>query len=149
MSINFSNNICSGTVTADADNWVLTVRGTCRGALAVRYLAAASPDLRESYMGSGLPWANIEMAYGHTGNKGEIKLKNGTFEFQITYPNAYYTVGGAVLVKPHIQLVFDKNPATLTDIKLGDLRIPNRSLTNLAGRPVRSVKTRGGGRTNR
>ena len=132
---NFGGPSCKGEVLYDQRTKVFTLRGTCGGKL--RYLAAAPPDFRQSYAGSGLPWPNEEVAYGQTPNRGTVKTHEGNFSFNIMYPNAYYVNCGSTLVQPHVHLVV--NDSEVMDIKLGGPLVANRSLKNLPGRPRRSA----------
>lgn len=137
---NFQSSKCKGEVLLNPVTKVFTIRGTSNGKT-LRYLAAAPPDFRQSYAGSGLPFPNEEIAYDHTANVGELQLTNGQFQFQIMYPNSYYVNSGSTLIKPHVHIVIDETDAF--DVKLGQPLVPNRSLKHLDGRPRRSD---GGGR---
>jgi hypothetical protein len=72
------------------------------------YWAANSPDYRTSYSGSGLPFANSDMAYEKTPNRGAVRVGgDGSFDFSIDVPSSYYTALGTVYVKPHLHLQFN------------------------------------------
>jgi hypothetical protein len=137
----FTNDKCSGVVLTDDEGWVFQVKGRCRPGSAgqtVRYVAAAPPDFRDSRAGSGLPYANRSMAYDVTPNKGEVAVADdGTFEFTIVYPNAYYTNNGSTLVQPHVTFSFGDD-AQAQNLKLGPPFVENRSLKHLHGRTRRS-----------
>jgi len=135
--MNFESPKCNGQVILNEDTKIFTIKGSCTGTQ-IRYLAAAPPDFRDSYAGSGLPFPNEEIAYDNTRNKGKVTIdKEGKFEFRISYPNSYYINGGSTLIKPHLHILVDD--VDLIDVKLGEPLIANRSLTNLPGRPRRTV----------
>jgi hypothetical protein len=130
---------CKGRILADANNWVFTVQGQYKGTgvTELKYMAAAPPDLRQSYMGSGLPFATADMAYEGSPNKGETKIAaDGTFSFTVIRPNAYYVNNGSKMVNPHVHFTIGKE---YFDVALGVGNMQNRSLTGLPGRPERST----------
>lgn len=133
----FSSDKYQGRVLSDADGWNFVVEGTVNtDQTELRYIAAAPPDFRLSYMGSGLPYATADMAYDNTRNKGTVALdSNKSFRITIVRPNAYYKDNGSVLVNPHVQFSVGKE---MFDVQLG-LPIANRSLSSLPGRPKRST----------
>ena len=137
--VNFhsANGLCSGTATLHEDGWTVTVRGVTKvNDTEVKYMAAASPDLRLAYSGSGLPWGSADIAYDHTNNKGSAPITNGQFAFTITRPNCYYIENGSKLVAPHVHMTIGNQHF---DVELGVPCVPNRSLKNLEGRPCRTT----------
>lgn len=129
------NGLCAGTIVNDG--WNLKVSGTCKApGNVLKYMAPSPPDLRMSRAGSALPWANEDMAYDNTPNKGEVQIHNGQFSFTLANPNCYYTDNGSKLLQPHVHFtVGDK----IFDVELGTTCTPNRSLTGLPGRAVRTT----------
>ena len=105
----------------------------------LKYDAAAPPDYRLSYAGSALPYPNPEIAYSN-GVEGTIPLhKDGTFQLQVWYPNAYYVNQGTKLISPHVHLkLLDEGMNILaTYIVQLDPVIQNRTLTNQYCKPNR------------
>jgi hypothetical protein len=104
----FANEICNGKIT-DMGDGDMNITGSFNiteslvGAK-VYFWAAAPPTYGTSYYGSGHPYANPIMAYDGTPNKGMVEVKNGTFNFNIKYPNAYYIGLGSLYVPPHVNL---------------------------------------------
>lgn len=96
----------------------------------VLYWAATPPDYIVSYSGAGLPFANPEMAHQNTPNQGMTQANNGEFQFNIKYPNSYYTGLGTVYIPPHVNLKIcqDNQCDEIVSIQLGD-GIPFRLLT--------------------
>jgi len=96
------------------------------------FVAAKEADLRTSYSGAGLPFANSEMAYDSTPNQGEIdvELNTNKFSFSINAPNSYYSGLGTVYIKPHIQLILieNQNVVNIFTVKVND-GIPFRTLS--------------------
>ena len=96
------------------------------------FIAANPPQRGSSYTGSGLPYANAEMAYCSTPSVGRVSLdtQSGQFAFRVPYPSGYYSGLGTVYVRPHIQLMLsDGNRVVKTySINVGD-GVPFRLLT--------------------
>jgi len=130
-----SNGLCTGTIVNDG--WNVKVSGTCKApGNTLKYMSSAPPDLRMSRAGSALPWASEDMAYDNTPNKGEIQMVNGRFSFTLANPNCYYMNNGARLVAPHVHFTVNNQHF---DVELGIACTPNRSLTGLPGRAVRTT----------
>jgi hypothetical protein len=70
--------------------------------LFVKYWAAQSPTYNGSFSGSGLPFANEEMAFQGTKNYGVVPVEKGKFSLSVHYPNSYYKEG--VLISPQIKI---------------------------------------------
>lgn len=131
------NGICQGRIITD-ESWNITVQGSCKvqaGATEVRYAAAAPADLRMSYMGSGLPFPNEEVAYEGSPNIGRVPIQSGQFQFKLISPNSYYKNNGSVLVEPHVHFTIGNEyfDAPLPSAK----RFENRSLTSMPNRTNR------------
>lgn len=79
-----------------------TVKGKVEdfGNSKILFWAPNPPTYLNSYSGSGLPYPNATIAYENTVNKGTTTCKNGEFQFQIEFPNAYYRGLGTVYVPP-------------------------------------------------
>lgn len=70
----------------------------------VEYLAARPADYRASYHGSGLPFANPEMAYDRTPNHGLVEVREGMLTWDMYLPNSFYVDLGRTLLIPHVLL---------------------------------------------
>jgi len=127
---------CSGTIVKDNHGLLTISASTSVYGNELKYIAAAPADLRTSYMGSGLPFANPEMAYEGTENRGVASVVNGRFQITVKTPNAYYVNNGTKLILPHVHVDIGNE---YFDIPLGDA-IPSRSLSSLPGKPNRSTR---------
>ena len=142
---------CEGMVLDSGDGEYI-VKGKVKngGNSNIMFWAPNPPTYVTSYAGSGLPFANPEMAYDNTPNKGMVKAKNGSFEFKVRYPNSYYMGLGTVCVEPccHIKICGKKSDNKIHTIKLGN-GIPFRMLTypptSETGRPRSSATFYSGG----
>lgn len=121
---------CEGSVLYSGEG-EYTVKGKISGIgdKTILFWAPNPPTYNSSYSGSGLPYANPDMAYENTPNKGMVKTTNDMFEFKIRYPNSYYIGLGTLAVQPccHIKICGDPTDKIHT-IKLGN-EIPFRMLT--------------------
>lgn len=109
----------------------LTIPGRSPGST-VSYLAAAPPDFRSSFSGSGLPFTSPAMALENTPNKGTAPLNptDQTFQITIQMPNSYYAGHGTVLVPPTLYITYTLptgKPHTVA-VQI-DEPIPYRTLT--------------------
>jgi len=132
-----NNGTCSGTVIYDNDK--IYIQGKCVNIknAPLSYTASAPADRRAASMGSGLPFGTPEMAYEGTPNKGIAVInEKGLFQFMITKPNSYYVKGGSMMIPPHVHVTIGNEYFV---IPLGQ-PIPNRSLSNLPGMPIRSSR---------
>ena len=68
----------------------------------VRIQAAAPPDTRYSYHGSGLPHPNTRSAFVTAGQQLQLQLVQNTVSFTMKMPNAYYTDFNGTLVGPEV-----------------------------------------------
>ncbi len=97
----------------------------------IQYWAPNKPTRGYSFNGSGLPFANEEMAYQDTDNKGVAKVAGGQFIFNLDYPNSYYTQMGRKLNPPQVKFRFcdskGKSMSKVYTVPLGH-SIPFRSL---------------------
>jgi len=103
------------------------------------FIAPKPCDKRLSYNGSGLPYANEEMAFDNTPTKGEIKP--GNFKLTFEMPSAHYEFCSERLLKPYIKFY---NNLESHHVILGEPLIPNRSLVDLPNSPWHSRTTYGG-----
>ena len=97
----------------------------------VEYVAAAPPDYRMSFSGSGLPFANADQAFANTPNRGHIHVDvTQTCSFKLVMPNSYMVQLGTVQVPPtvYISFVNATGKKQVMPIKLSD-PIPFRMLT--------------------
>jgi hypothetical protein len=136
MSFTSNDGKCSVSVTYTND--MIHVVGKCPYSRdsAIAYKAAAPTDRRASLMGSGLPFANPDMAYQGTPNQGIVPIIDGKFQFSLRKPNSYYVKDGTLLIHPHVHVFIDNMPY---HIPLGSA-IDNRSLTGLLGQPNRTTR---------
>lgn len=95
------------------DDGELVVRGRLPGGVApdggtARYYAAAPPDARASFTGSGLPHASWEQAMFNTPHRGVVKVSyNGRFEVRLANtPGTYYARCGSERVPPTLFLEY-------------------------------------------
>ena len=119
---------CDGVVE-DSGEGEFVVKGHINeiGNSKILFWAPNPPTYNTSFSGSGLPFANPDMAYENTPNRGMVTAVNGSFEFRVKYPNSYYMGLGTVHVEPccHVKMCGDDKIHT---IKLGN-GIPFRMLT--------------------
>lgn len=135
----FQHAYCSGVVISSNDqNRDLLIRGTVNESVKdnlIYYVAAAPPDYRATFTGSGLPFANPVQAFDTTPNVGSLTLNNNKFELSIMYPNAYYTDLGTVYNPPtlYVYYINRQGQQRTIDIQLSE-GIPFRKLTYPNGR---------------
>lgn len=138
--LEFTGNEFSGQIIYDKNSLIYTVKGQFfgRGGQKMTYWAA-NPILRGySYSGSGLPYANPEMAYENTPNQGDVVLDGqGGFEIKLDQPSSYYVNLGKKLIQPHVHLAIEGVQKVFT-VQLGN-SVPHRSLTGLPGRHNRTA----------
>lgn len=97
----------------------------------VVFWAAAPPDYRTSYSGSGLPYPNAEVAFQQTPSYGTVPVApDGTFAFSLPLPSGYYSNLGTLYVNPHVRIQVVKNGKSgpVETIKLAE-GVPFRLLT--------------------
>lgn len=94
------------------------------------FAASTPPDRRTSFSGSGLPFPNAAIAFGHSPNMGSIKLGHGNvFSIEMQTPNSYYIGLGTLLIPPTIYFSYHNGYTTKQHrIKLFN-GIPYRTLT--------------------
>lgn len=139
-SLGVANAPCFSTLKSTINpNYVF--RGTVPVGLSpdtkVNFWAASPPDRMTTFAGSGLPFANPEMAFENTPNRGAVKASGGKFEISLQFPNSFYVNMGKTLLPPHVLVKFCEPRSEVKAIVIGN-PIPNRSLTNLPGNYTRS-----------
>lgn len=97
----------------------------------IKYWASAPAVRGISFSGSGMPWANPEMAFKNTPNKGILPLISGRWQMQLIMPNAFYRHLGKTYEPPQVYFCFINSNGD----KIGDTHririatgIPYRSL---------------------
>lgn len=134
MSKPFDTVFCTGEYyPINDDQYDMTIVGTIKEPVkgnTIYYFASNPPDYRATYTGSGLPFANQNMAYENSPNKGKTQLIDNSFEIKLMYPNSYYVGLGTVLVPPTVFVEYFNTSGEKRNvsIKLSD-GIPYRMLT--------------------
>lgn len=110
-STSFDNEFIRGAFTVSQDNKLVRIAGFIKDrhpVLNVSYVAAAPPDYRASFTGSGLPFASPAQAFDNESNMGVAPVDPRTrqFAFQIAMPNAYYAGLGTIYVQPTVYLTY-------------------------------------------
>ena len=104
----------------------------------IQYLAAAPPDYKTSYSGSGLPFHSYEQAFHNTPNKGSVVLSGNEANISLVYPNSFYMALGTVIVPPTVYLFYTSGGIQKEKaIKLSD-GVPYRLLSY----PMKFTKAR-------
>jgi hypothetical protein len=97
----------------------------------ISYLAAAGPDRRATFTGSGLPFADQLQAFENTPNIGTIELSyDNKFKIPLITPNSYMVGLGSVQIDPTLYIFYinsDGEKKTLS-IKVAE-PIPYRLMT--------------------
>tara|TARA_Y100000389_G_C17470142_1_gene529673 strand:- start:7016 stop:7558 length:543 start_codon:yes stop_codon:yes gene_type:complete len=89
----------------------------------VSYVAAKSPDYRQSYSGSALPFPDAQIAFENSPNFGAHKIRD-RLTFTIDFPNSYYSHVGTRIILPHVRIeLMDLNKKKFASeiIKLGEI----------------------------
>jgi hypothetical protein len=128
----FNKDICQGSITYKGTG-DLVVQGQLKSTSpqsTVYFWAAAPPTYGTSFSGSGMPYPNPLVAYDRTPNKGVVQVVNGSFQFSIKHPNAYYIGLGSLYLPPHInfKLCSEGQPDNYFSVQIND-GIPFRMLT--------------------
>jgi len=98
----------------------------------LEYYAANPPTYMFSYSGSALPYPNANVAYDNDYNSGKVIIKNNDFEFNIKYPNSFYSQLGNKYIEPHVIIQITDTSGFKYDpvfVKL-DNGIPFRNLSH-------------------
>ena len=128
----FNKEKCFGKIYNEGDGDII-ISGTVNSNIEnpnIIYWAPSPADHLTSYSGSGLPFANAEMAYQNTPNKGMVQAKNKEFSFRLKYPNAYYAHLGTLYIPPlvNIKVCDSLNENSYITVQIDD-GIPYRTLT--------------------
>ncbi len=129
----FNLRMCNGIVEQTVENGNITVNGNLSPGTkpnsTVMFWAANPPHRNGSFSGSGLPYANAEMAFDRSINVGAVKASNGKFSFELQYPSAYYAGLGSLYIPPQVHIkVCDADNNKHDTLVLGE-GMPYRSLT--------------------
>ena len=132
QKIQFDKFSCDGTIIY-AGNGDLVVNGFLKENVnntKVSFWAANPADHIQSFTGSGLPFANPEMAYDNTKNKGIVMANSsGNFKFRFKLPNSYYLGLGTIHRSPHLHIrIQNDKKDTIHSVELNG-PIPFRMLT--------------------
>ncbi len=75
---------CEGIVL-DSGNGEYVVKGklASAGNNTIQFWAPNPPTYTTSYSGAGLPYANPDMAYDNTPNRGAVQASGGNFAFRL------------------------------------------------------------------
>lgn len=97
----------------------------------VQYIAPHHADLRYTFTGSGLPFANMQQAFDGTPNKGIASYIGGmSYEVRlVSMPNAYYDNLGSTKIPPCLHLTWNSGGNPQSKIVWIHQEIPYRSLT--------------------
>ena len=132
LSKNKGKYTCEGIVL-DAGDGEFLVKGyvqTLHSNPTIMFWAANPATYGSSYTGSGIPFPNPDIAFENTPNRGAVKAVGGSFQFNVRFPNSYYTGLGTQHIEPsvHIKVCEKGGSGKLHTIKLGK-GIPFRGLT--------------------
>lgn len=113
MERSFKTHHCSGYIKqSPLDFYDLIIEGQINDTVkdnTIFYIAAAGPDRRATFTGSGLPFANQLQAFENTPNIGEVMLKDNRFVINLITPNSYMVGLGSVTVPPTLIISYFKN----------------------------------------
>jgi hypothetical protein len=93
----------------------ISVKGVLKGELAkkqplgglfLKFWASAPPTRGYSFTGSGIAYANPEMAFKGTPNKGILPIYSGRWSMEVYHPNAFYSGLGTTYNPPAIYFSF-------------------------------------------
>lgn len=100
---------CEGTVTHLSDTDIV-IKARIREPVVsntASYVAAAPPDFRATFTGSGLPFYTQRQAFDRTPNKGVLVLGPGnSFTVKLKFPNSYYAGLGTVIIPPTLYVSY-------------------------------------------
>ena len=106
------------------------IEGGSPDGLVLRYIAAAPPDYRSSFSGSGMPFANAEQAFYNTPNSGTASVSmDGSFSVQLRSPNSYYAGLGSARVPPTLHVSYSRGGVTVQSALPIGGGVPFRSLS--------------------
>lgn len=95
----------------------------------VEWTAAAPPDYRHAFAGSGLPFQSETAALDRTPNRGVIDGPAGSLRtVTMWYPNSYRGPGGWI-VPPSIHMAWRSNGQLMRSVTAVGPAVPHRALT--------------------
>ncbi len=119
----FTDNGISGVITYNGNLIMIDGLTTIINRGYLYYWAASPAESRYTYSGSGLPFANAEIAYQNTINKGKVNIVNGRFSLTVQMPNSYYINLGTIKIVPHVNLQvcdeIENEMSGIINLKLG------------------------------
>jgi hypothetical protein len=129
--MDFNSGSCSCKIFFKTDN--LIIKGNINESVkdfSIMYYACSPVDRRTSLSGSGLPYANSDMAFGNTPNKGIIQLgQENAFTIKMTMPGSFYEHLGTVLIPPTVYIKYNNGVSDINvDIPVA-YPVPYRLLT--------------------
>jgi len=107
MSFTFNDAYSSIIVTLLENNYI-KIQGQVTNPINYSRMELIAPnpiDRGMSYQGSGLPFANPEIAFSESINTYIIPENGGIDNIIFKYPNSYYVIGGSEKIKPSIFLI--------------------------------------------
>lgn len=116
MSYKFNNEYISITIES-SDNLMIKINGNVLNPnnYSLMELLAPNPIVKQMrYSGSGLPFANPNIAFENTQNSFKIPENGIINDVNFSYPNSYYVVGGFDKISPSVFVILhpknDKQP---------------------------------------
>lgn len=91
----------------------------------VDWVAAAPPDVRASFSGSALPFANPMQAFDNTPNRGTTTASpvaggQSVFQVELLQPNSFYMGLGTELIEPSLYVRYKSNGKVVSDrVRIG------------------------------
>lgn len=111
----------------------IQIKGNIRESVkdfSIMYSACSPVDKRTSLSGSGLPYANVDMAFGNSPNKGVVNLgQDNFFNIEMQMPGSFYEHLGTILIPPTVFIKYNNGVSNITiDIPIA-YPVPYRLLT--------------------
>lgn len=100
--INYFNNLykCKDIVKKSDGEFNIILNIDKPDSTKIIYWAANPPNYNSSYTGSGIPFANPNIAFENSPNIGSGYIKNKLLEINIYYPNSFYASYGTKYIGP-------------------------------------------------
>lgn len=140
--MDFESGSCSCKVVFKNEN--IMIKGNINESVkdfSIMYSACSPVDKRTSLSGSGLPYANAEMAFGNSPNKGIIQLgQDNSFNIVMQMPGSYYEHLGTILIGPTVFLRYNNG---VSDINI-DIPIAHPVPYRLLSYPSEFTRLRDG-----
>lgn len=140
----FSNMYCKANIYT-YNNQDITVKGSIKEHVkdnTVFYIAAAPPDYRATFTGSGLPFANQDQAFYATPNSGKVLLNDNSFEIKLMYPNSYYVGLGTVVIQPTVYVYYIPSSGDSTTPKVISIPVSEGIPYRMLSYPMQFTKPR-------